>query len=294
MALTVVDLCKKASVVLIDPTTEDAGKLHSNVERLLEKTEARDFDENNSSGSSSSSFSIPSLESSNDGGDNSTISEFARVTSECRADVEAGITRLGSISRSIRLKGNRYRDKRAEEFVDKDVDGNDITQLFQLYISTLIDRKYPDTSKPIRERIAHSIAQRRNRIAYRRRHHQKLTVKDPDLNNEDENFPPAETEIYLNRNPTPSTLSPEPKTPPSLMTATSATKTWIGNIFEETFSSRGSSRASTVISGKSLRTRGLKIPHAPEPSQFKGRPEFLCPYCFIVYPIRESQGERWR
>jgi hypothetical protein len=73
----------------------------------------------------------------------------------------------------------QYRNLKAAAFVEKDDDGNDITEFYARLSTLIINQKFPDADEVLRQRMAESLARRRNQLVYRRRHQQKLYVYYP-------------------------------------------------------------------------------------------------------------------
>jgi hypothetical protein len=226
------------------------------------------------SSSNSSSLTLPSLSSTEECGDHGVT-----PTSKARINVEAGITRLNTVARSIRRSGARYRNTKAEDFIDRDGEGNDLTAFYAHLATHIIQQKFPEAQPAIRQRIAQSISQRRNRIAYQRNHQRKLARERP--------LEPAlltsEQKASLAGPSRPSVLKLSHAQNRTVTSATSATKTQVEHIQIPDFPSRESARGSTVISGASFKAHVNKE-----------EAEFECPYCCQIRSAKDASVERWR
>lgn len=237
--------------------------------------------------SSSSSSSSSEL----DGSDRKDITE-------AKSEVEDVISRLIRLSASIRQSGSLHRDSKADRYIDRDEDGNDLTAQFANITSLVIDHKFPDADEAIRNRLAQSIARRRNRFAYRRKHQQKLARPYPLKQQLPTLLPPGLGErvpapalprksIALPAISEPNLQRLEPTE--SLPSHTSATL-----LDPERFkipSKPTSSKASTVLSGTPTQAATLSFPRAPQ----VGKNDFFeCPYCYIVCPAKEARGKYWK
>jgi hypothetical protein len=228
------------------------AQLHQNHPAISARPNEDDSDEIDSS-SDGSILTVPSLTS-----QPSLSDHDAAPTSESRAKVEAGITRLNAISRSIRRSGVKQRNARAEAWIDTDGDGNDLTAFFTHLAVLVVDLRFPDATFETRQKIAHSIAQRRNRIAYQRRHQEKLSRGRVPKHA----TPPAlSVSERKSSKVTPSSAS-KPLQPKSA-TATSVTSATKPDAELVRLPAR-SVGSSTVISGASFKARMLDLPNAPD------------------------------
>lgn len=217
---------------------------------------------------------------------------------EAKSEVEDVISRLIRLSASIRQSGSLHRDSKADRYIDRDENGNDLTAQFANIASLVVDHKFPDADETIRNRLAQSIARRRNRFEYRRKHQQKLarpyplkqqlpTLQRPGLSGR---VPPPALpgkSIALPAMSEPNLQQVEPTE--RLPSHTSASL-----LDPERFkmpSKPTSSKASTVLSGSPTQAATLSFPRAPH----VGRNDvFECPYCCILYPAKEARGKYWK
>ncbi|KAF4633525.1 hypothetical protein G7Y89_g4594 [Cudoniella acicularis] len=248
-----------------------------------------DGDKGSSSDSNASALTVPSLPSRKEV---CVREEFdTSPASEARERVEVTIRRLNTITTSIRRAGTKNRDSKANAWIERDKDGQDLTSYFAHLAKLAIDFKFPDATPTIRHRLAQSLSQRRNRIAYARKHQRKLAkvrteklVSTPALLISDRKVSLAAPSLVSISKPSYARAATE-------TSATSATQADNGHIPLPTFSAKASSRAASVISGDSFKARDLIIPDAPDVT---GKDDFKCPYCMDMYPAKEALGDRWR
>jgi hypothetical protein len=221
--------------------------------------------------------------------------------------VEETITRLYRLSTAIRKSGSHYRDLRAEKYVEVEYleDGTpiDLTERFlEDFAMKVIPHRVPRRVDLVRgqhqpiaelwlqERLARTIAQRRNRFLYWRRHQEKLQksswVPQP-LTKRPQHTPHAGSQAAPDRKP----LSiPTIEFPEKNIGGTEDTRhTPIDKIaFPNLAASKKSSNTSTV----SFIWKNVdEIPGAPQISPTETH--FTCPLCFILCEAKESQGKYW-
>jgi hypothetical protein len=255
-------------------------------DQASEKSSSKNTIERPTSSSSTSSFAFSSIASSAD-----CIGKFiSGKNKEAQIGVEAVVSRLNRLSASIRQSGIQHRDAKAATFIDKDEFGNDLTSQYAVIASIVVDHKFPAAEEVIRQRLAKSIAQRRNQFAYRRKHQQKLATKQIEIR------------------PAPTGPATEPgdaessKIPPHTASMPGQRMIQIG-ILSNTSASvpdpehlrrrmeTPSSKAPTVFSA--ITTQAGELPIPPPPKIDSGD-VFQCPYCFILCPVREAEEKYWR
>jgi len=208
--------------------------------------------------------------------------------------VEATISRLSRLSAYIRRSGVQHQDAKAASFVDRDDLGNDLTSRYAAIAISVLEHKFPAADELIRQRVAKSIAQRRNRFAYRRKHQQKLSRKGIEM-------PPAQGIPKTDRKMTqeqagfsaalPSASStPQRMTMPNPLLSNTSASLLDADYLRHRMKTP-SSKASTVISGTTTQVGALAIPPPPKVDHSD---VFECPYCFILCPIKEARGKYWR
>lgn len=231
-----------------------------------------------------SSFTFSSLSSASQG------STHGRLTA-ARSEVDDIIRRLIRLSASIRRSGSYHRDLKAESFVDRDKDGNDLTSRFANTAILAMNYKFPGANEALRKRLAESIARRRNRFAYRRIHQQKLSQVGS--GNRQLIFPIQEKQKrpQLPVGITADSASSQPgmiRREEVLPSNTSASLVDPRGV--NLRSKRTSSQTPTVISGSPTQAAELNYPAPPRVE----RDIFQCPYCFILCPAKEARGKYWR
>lgn len=234
---------------------------------------------------SASSFTFSSLSSSSQG------STHGRLTA-ARSEVDDIISRLIRLSASIRRSGSYHHDLKAESFVDRDKDGNDLTSRFATLAMLTVNYKFPGANEVLRKRLAESISRRRNRFAYCRTHQQKLSQVGP--GSRKLTFPTQEKQKRP-RLPVGITADPVSSQPEMirreevLLSDTSASRPDPRGV--NLRSQRTSSQPPTVTSGSPTQAAELNYPAAPRVGE---RDIFQCPYCFILCPAKEARGKYWR
>jgi hypothetical protein len=217
------------------------------------------------------------------------VSSRGAKIEEARIEVETAISRLNRLSASIRQSGVQHRNVKAISFVDKDELGNDLTSHYAAIATLVLDHKFPAADEVIRQRVAKSIAQRRNQFSYRRKHQQKLSRKQ-----EMRTAPIIRTtkqrqcEFSTVPPPTAST-SGQPIIQNAILSNTSASAPDPEHLRRRM--KTPSSKASTVISATTTQAGALAIPLPPK---VDGGDFFECRYCFILCPVKEAHGKYWR
>ncbi|KAE8448457.1 hypothetical protein EG329_009522 [Mollisiaceae sp. DMI_Dod_QoI] len=218
--------------------------------------------------------------------------------------VEETLTKLHKLSAAIRKSGNEYRDIRAEKYRELGEtldDGTfvDMTARFEEFAKKMIPHRIArrsnldsGTSEPIaakwlQERLAKTIARRRNRFWYWRKHQQRLGRSDW-----------IATDSQLE-----STVDPLPALPNRIFKVYEKTgqkknvapteDTRHTPINKDAFpkflqSKRGSSATSASFFWK----HEDKVPGPPDIDE--AATHFTCPLCFILCEVKEARGKYWR
>ncbi|TVY93333.1 Cyclin-dependent kinase [Lachnellula willkommii] len=216
--------------------------------------------------------------------------------------IEKNIDLLITLARSIRRSGATTRDENADRWVEM-VQKNDLedkyTELrdFPIFAGVFLQCLYPHADEKLKAKIAKSMARRRNHFVYRGEHHKKLAKQ------------PLKGAIPARLIPqtTLSEASATTAAAPSLNSGSKPLQTQVSSgdsqrnsgtsatpIGSERLIRRvsSSSQHSTIATGASIKDTRLVIPPAPP---FKDEDtEVLCPYCYILYPIKVAERERWR
>jgi hypothetical protein len=100
---------------------------------------------------------------------------------EAHRQVQDAISRLNRMSTWIRRLGARYRNAKAENFQDIDENNNNLTLKFERWAALKVKLSIPRAKEELRHRMAMAIARRRNRIAYMKKHQQKLAQRAPEI-----------------------------------------------------------------------------------------------------------------
>ncbi|CZR60318.1 uncharacterized protein PAC_10214 [Phialocephala subalpina] len=244
--------------------------------------------EDHSPTSSTSSFTFSSISSSKDA-DDETI---PAIILEARTEVQDAISRLNRLSTSIRNSGLHYRDLKAATFVDRDED-DDWTAFYARLSTLVVNHKFPDANEVLRLRAAKSLAQRRNQLAYRRRHQQKLARK---YTNDRPLFGGFQQEGKISleapkTSPEQKIQAPEPLNIKQHVMSNTSASILDPRRFVNRPRSTTSKAPSTVMLGTPSQVAALNFP--PEP-KLERVDFFECPYCFILCPAKESRGKHWQ
>jgi hypothetical protein len=216
---------------------------------------------------------------------------------EAQLVVEKTISRLHRLSTAIRRAGVHYRDLRADQFIDTDENGKDLTAEYAQYAAWIVGLRIPEAapaSEALRNRVAESIAKRHNQFSYRRNHQRKLSRRLP--------------EVPLPPNPSPQEYTAPKEQSQSVELPVRSTPSTRGLVLKQetvpshTSASRidtedrpkltRSSKGSTVASRSFVLTGKLDFPRPPKVDPRSDM--FECPYCCILCPIEQARGKRWR
>ncbi|CAN9379938.1 unnamed protein product [Alternaria alternata] len=88
--------------------------------------------------------------------------------------IERAIDRLFRLSLLIRQPSRSSQNEKAERFIMKDDDGNEMNESFAGFARQIVDHCFPDASEFLRAKLSNGIVIRRKRFLYRRRHQEKL------------------------------------------------------------------------------------------------------------------------
>ena len=203
--------------------------------------------------------------------------------SAAMSEIEDILRRLNRLSASIRRLGSQFRDSKAENFIDMDEHGFDLTSNFAKIVTLYVDHKFPAASRELRDRVAESVACRRNRLAYRRRHQQKLesAVGKPIIDSVKEHRKPIATS---------KAFADEPEAPAKAdLSATSATSLQKQDV--PAIIAPAPSNYSQSIAQFSAQSTEFKYPRAP---RLSNKEYFMCPYCQILCPAKMARGKHWK
>lgn len=267
-------------MIAVEPDSHQAEiqDIRSPKESPSVESEDRSPSKDNSPTLSVSSSARSSLSSSSEG------SVHKRIMT-ARSGVEDAIRRLNRLSVSVRRSGFHRYDPRAMSFAHIK-DGENLTLAFKEIATLKLKWKYPEADEALRERLAESMSRRRNLIAYRQKHHQKLSYNNPVSAQSIQKKP--QTFVGSAEHPT----SSQPDTTrrqDELQSETSASHLEPERIGVQ--SKPTSSQASTVISKSPTQRAALNFPRAPP---VKNNDNFQCPYCCILCPAKEARGKYWK
>jgi hypothetical protein len=234
---------------------------------------------------SEASFSSADFESKSKGLRDTELSEGLQI-------VEETIGRLNALSTAIQRSGKQSRTSKADlcEVIGY-VDGAkiNVTQKFQKYASAIVAREIPGAEHFLKERLTVSIARRRNRFLYWKRHDKmsKINVKKVTPSGlvkelritQKANMPQAEDQSLNKQN-----RKMDERT---IMTGFTATTFDAKQFRQPTESARGSVKPTGSVLWKS----GAEFPKPPK-LEIK-ESHFVCPICFILSPAKEAKGDLW-
>src|SRR5438045_3961926 len=95
--------------------------------------------------------------------------------SKPRIAIQETIDRLHRLAAIIRRSGTHHRQLRIERFSAKK-ENREVYDTFKRYALQKVDHLFPKASPALRERMAESIARRRNRFSYIKKHQQKIST----------------------------------------------------------------------------------------------------------------------
>lgn len=234
---------------------------------------------------SEASFSSSDLEFEKKGHLNRKLSEGLQI-------VEDTIARLNALSTAIRRSGKQSRTSKADLYeVIEYVDGDkiNVTKEFQKYASAIVAREIPDAENFLKERLAVSIARRRNRFLYWKRHDKTSKiyirkfmssglVKELEMTQQ-ANMPQAEDSNMKKQN--------HPRDERTIMTGLTATTFDAKNFRKPTESARGSIKPTGSVRWKNRE----EFPKPPKIGIKESH--FVCPICLILSPAKEARGDLW-
>ena len=206
--------------------------------------------------------------------------------------VEDTIARLNALSTAIRRSGKQSRTSKADLYeVIEYVDGIKInmTKEFENYASAIVAREIPGAEIFLKERLTVSIARRRNRFLYWKRHDKasKIYMKK---------FMPSEPVKELGTSQQarieqagdsnmkrPERLRDER----TIMTGFTATTFDARNFRKPTASAMGSIKPTVSVRWKNRE-------EFPKPPKIGAKEShFVCPICLILSPVKEARGDLW-
>ncbi|CAN9407919.1 unnamed protein product [Alternaria alternata] len=192
---------------------------------------------------------------------------------------------------------------RAERFIMKDDDGNEMNESFAGFARQIVDHCFPDASEFLRAKLSNGIVIRRKRFLYRRRHQEKLfgldTTKETMRQDSKYSEQFEEMDVTVRASKVTNEVSPADTLAPKLLrlrdpnpsqtSASALQKQYlpINTVLEDTKSNQTTSFTATPSS-----SAPVELPRPPKPAL--GSKEFECPYCCLILPIKESRASHWR
>lgn len=208
------------------------------------------------------------------------------------------IDRLHRLSASIRKASTRDRNSKAAAYIERDEEGNDLSQAFETNAVRIIQQMYGAASESLCRQLGHSVSLRRKRILYYRRHQTKLARGIPKTaqhsipeivgNINTQPLPPMPTIIESTATP----LPPAAEIPIAPSVHPSETAASVPDS-DTQVSTVAPSQVSSASSGSLWQDQSLRYPPAPRADEITG--EYLCSFCSAVLTHEEvSSPKRWR
>ncbi|KAL6810157.1 hypothetical protein V8C40DRAFT_258613 [Trichoderma camerunense] len=205
-------------------------------------------------------------------------------TTQLLQSIHQSIDWLHRLSNLVRKASFANQHKRADKFILKDDDDNDMSDTLTDYYTKLIKREFNGMQDTLVQRLAASMLVRRRRIMYRRS--QQHRWKMPQVEPKTKSLELASTKLM----PTPLepsvpfqnekvvVLEPEAiTTAPSRLTATTVDK----NIRQRVLAPSGISKGSTApLNEQSM----LLVPPSPKGANLGE--DFVCDYCCLILPSK--------
>ncbi|KAK4085634.1 uncharacterized protein Triagg1_624 [Trichoderma aggressivum f. europaeum] len=198
--------------------------------------------------------------------------------------IHQSIDWLHRLSNLVRKASFANQHKRADKFILKDDDDNDMSDTLTDYYTKLIKREFSGMQDTMVQRLAASMLVRRRRIMYRRSQQQrwKMPQVEPKTKNLHLVTPstklgpiPLEPSVPFKNEKAP--MSKPEATAPSRLTATTIDK----NIRQRVSAPSGISRGSTApLNEQSM----LLVP--PPPKGIDLGEDFVCDYCCLILPSK--------
>ncbi|CAN9210074.1 unnamed protein product [Alternaria alternata] len=217
--------------------------------------------------------------------------------------IERAIDRLFRLSLLIRQPSRSSQNEKAERFIMKDDDGNEMNESFAGFARQIVDHCFPDASEFLRAKLSNGIVIRRKRFLYRRRHQEKLfgldTTKETMRQDSKYSEQFEEMDVTVRASKVTNEVSPADTLAPKLLrlrdpnpsqtSASALQKQYlpINTVLEDTKSNQTTSFTATPSS-----SAPVELPRPPKPAL--GSKEFECPYCCLILPIKESRASHWR
>ncbi|KAF4627635.1 hypothetical protein G7Y89_g10517 [Cudoniella acicularis] len=210
---------------------------------------------------------------------------------------ESTIDRLQRLSIAIRRSATLSRNSKAAEFKEKDENGNDKSQAFELYATRIVQHRYKNASEGLCKLLGASMSLRRKRFLYFKRHQQKLALQQQLAVLPETHLPDILTRLQGDAR---EGVIPSENAPPTKPEAPTVSRT---NLFSHTtasaldpdrfkmvaFTAKTSSTRSEGV------TQDFNIEFPPAPKIPEDVKEFECPFCCLVLSSEIALTEKkWR
>jgi hypothetical protein len=208
------------------------------------------------------------------------------------------ISRLHRLAVAIRKPAIATQNSKAAKYQEFDENNNDVFKIFEKDVALFLVRfHFPEAGETLHQRLSRTMAFRRRRFHYRKRHQSKLSGPRHTL----------PKRKYLLAGPVSQTTTSQALgiTFPKEMSAAArevATNHAGSVCLSDTTASRfteskfkpdaPSTKASSAVSGTGSQRHRLELPPAPKVAD--GVSEFFCPHCCLVLPATEAKEKRWR
>lgn len=217
--------------------------------------------------------------------------------------IERAIDRLFRFSLLIRQPSRSSQNVKAERFIMKDEDGNELNESFAGFARQIVDHCYPDAPEFLRAKLSNGIVIRRKRFLYREHHQKKLfgvdTLREDMRQDLKYGTEIEETDITVRASKAANELSPVETLAPKLLrpketnpSHTSASALQNQSLLIDTVLEDTKSNQTTAFTATPSSSAPIELPRPPKP--VPGSKEFECPYCCLMLPIKESRASHWR
>lgn len=209
-----------------------------------------------------------------------------------KACVRKRIYDLDGLSSLIRYSGSRYHDQEVEAFAGMDELDNNMTSQSSNVAALIVNRKYPQADESLRNRLSESIfgggteSLALERTMRRHRLPVSHVNKRLALDREDRKFLHGKAEAVLH--PKHQQVTPKSRDPTHLHRISAS------EIVPEPLRPQESpfpSQVFTSTSDSSPQIAGFDFLPVPK---VDSNGMFECPYCYILCPVKKSNGKHWR
>lgn len=196
--------------------------------------------------------------------------------------LQGGIDKLYKISHALRSSSSTARNERAARYVERDQEGNDITELFKSYAFAIASHRFPNTSLAIKDRLADALVLRRRKFLYVRRHQQKLSSRRQQPHNTEQ----TQLSTLTAQNIVPAS-APQAVKSNAILNFTAPSDTAASVFVSYEFPLNGASNQATVKAYKIVLNDLKTSPSVPPRAR-----DFMCPYCFLYLIFQRNIQQR--